>query len=107
MGSVRWKTNPDGTVDEIHKVVVYKTIITLYDEEEYNNVDYGREAHVLQTWAKTQPATFIFEHCRTKLEIIKSRDVVTYQLHVAVFAELEKKKLSEFYLKWGNPYGSN
>jgi hypothetical protein len=103
MGSVRWKINPDGTVDEIHRVVVYNTIIPLYDSAD----EYDSDANILGPWRNTQQGTFIFEHCITKPEIAKSYDVGSYQSRIAVIAELTAKKLSEFYLKWGNPCGNN
>ena len=95
--------NPDGTVDEIHRVVVYNTIIALYDRAD----EYDSDANILGPWRNTQQGTFIFEHSITNPEIVKYHDPVTYLVQVAVIAELEEKKLSEFYLKWGNLYGNN
>ena len=103
MGSVRWKVNPDNTVDEIHRAVVYKTIITLYDTAD----QYDSDANILGPWKNSPQGKFIFEHCVTKPEIMRMFEAALYQVQVAIFAELEKKKLSEFYLKWGNTFGNN
>ena len=103
MGSIRFKViEQDGQriVQEIHKVVVHQ--FTMGDVEDPDLY----AAEPLWKWQESEPGKFVMEHAVDQPEWHRHLDPGTYGYKYAITAELESKKLSEFYLKWGNN-GSN
>lgn len=100
MGNVKYKEveeNGQLTVKEIHKVVVYKFKVgDVEDPDLY-------AAEPIWNWQESEPGKFIMEHAIDKPEWHRQLDPQTYGHQYAIVAELEAKKLSEFYLRWGNP----
>jgi hypothetical protein len=87
-------------VDEIHKVVVHTFGIgDVEDPEIY-------AAEPIWQWQQTDAGKFVMEHAIGTPSYHQSLDYQTYGYRYAVVAELEAKKLSEFYLRWGKN-GSN
>jgi hypothetical protein len=87
-------------VDEIHKVVVHTFGIgDVEDPEIY-------AAEPIWQWQQTDAGKFVMEHAIDTPSYHQSLDYHTYGYRYAVVAELEAKKLSEFYLRWGKD-GSN
>lgn len=104
MGSVRYKVkriNGTDIVEEIHKVVVhYFTISDTDDPELY-------AAEPIWKWQQSDPGKYVMEHAEEQPVFHKYHDYASFGYRYAITAELEKKKLSEFYLKWGKPNGNH
>jgi hypothetical protein len=98
MGSVKYKEveeNGQLLVKEIHKVVVHKFAMgDVEDPDLY-------AAEPMWKWQQTEQGKFIMEHAVDTPEWHRRIDHTTYGYQYAITAELESKKLSEFYLKWG------
>jgi hypothetical protein len=97
MSSVRYKVNND-LVEEIHKVVVHKFKVS--DSED---PDIYAAAPIWE-WEQSDQGKFIMEHAVDKPIWLRNISYASYSYDYIIVAELEKKKLSEFYLKWGNPH---
>lgn len=98
MGSVRFQVVKKGDkefVEEIHKVVVHRFRLGDVDDPEL----YAAEP--LWQWQQSDAGKFVMEHAIDKPVWHKHIDHLTYGYQFAIVAELEMKKLSEFYLKWG------
>jgi hypothetical protein len=98
MASVKYKViEKDGVqlVHEIHKIVVHTFGIgDVEDPEIY-------AAQPIWEWQQTDAGKFVMEHAINTPSYHQSLDYQTYGYRYAVVAELEAKKLSEFYLRWG------
>jgi len=104
MGKVRWcEFDKDGYrhVEEIHKVVVYRFSIGDVDDP------YLYAAEPLYQWEKSDSGQFVMKHAIEPPVWRTHTDSYNYGYQCVIVAELEKKKLVEFYLKWGNPDGSS
>jgi len=100
MGSVTYKVE-NNVVNEIHKVVVHR--FQLGDVEDPDLY----AAEPLLKWQESDSGKFIMEHATEQPEWHRHHDILHYGYQYAIVAKLEKKKLSEFYLRWGKPNGSN
>ena len=100
MGTVRWTVDNNHTVKEIHKVVVYK--FKMGDVEDPDLY----AAEPMWKWQQSDAGKFVMEHAIEKPTWHRHLDHVTYGYQYAIVAELEAKKLSEFYLRWGK-HGSD
>jgi hypothetical protein len=97
MGSVRCRViHKDGQeiVEEIHKVVVHRFRLSDVEDPDL----YAAEP--LYLWEKSDAGKFVMEHAIDKPEWHRNIDHVTYSYHYVITAELEKKKLSEYYLRF-------
>ena len=98
MAAVRFNVvEKDGqtVVQEIHKVVVHTfTMSDVEDPDLY-------AAEPLYNWQESDPGKFVMANAIDKPEWHKRIDHQTYGYRFVVVAELEAKKLSEFYLRWG------
>jgi hypothetical protein len=83
-------------VKEIHKVVVHR--FRLGDVEDPDLY----AAQPLHQWEQTDQGKFVMEHAVDTPEWHRKVDQFSYGYEYAIVAELEMKKLSEFYLRWGN-----
>lgn len=99
MGAVRWEqsyVDDQLVVKEIHKVVVYRFRVgDVEDPDLY-------AAQPIYDWQQTDQGKFIMEHAIDQPEWHRHLDHSHYGHEYAIVAELEMKKLSEFYLRWGN-----
>ena len=98
MGSVRWKEiRKDGSIviEEIHKVVVHR--FQLGDVEDPDLY----AAEPLYQWEKSEPGQFVMKHAIGQPEWHRQLNHMMYGYQYTIVAELEMKKLSEFYLRWG------
>jgi hypothetical protein len=103
MGTVRYQViEKDGQefVEEIHKVIVHT--FNMGDVED-PDLWAGQS---LYEWQISEPGKFIMEHSLDKPVWNRQLDYATYGHKYIITAELESKKLSEFYLRWGKN-GSN
>jgi hypothetical protein len=94
--SVRYKVEND-VVKEIHKIVVHNFIISDVDDPDIY------AAGPLYDWERSEAGQFIMKHSVDTPEWHKQIDPMLMGYRYAIVAELETKKLSEFYLKWGKP----
>jgi hypothetical protein len=98
MAAVRFKViERDGQklVQEIHKVVVHKFSVGDVDDPEIY------AAGPIWDWQQSDAGQFIMKNSVDKPEWCRHMDHAVYGHQYAITAELEAKKLSEFYLRWG------
>lgn len=97
MGKIKWvETLEQGqtVIKEWHKVYVHKFSMGDVEDPEL----YAGPA--IYNWQQTDKGKFIMEHGRDHSFQI-TPDYTTYGYMCAIRCELEAKKLSEYYLKWG------
>jgi hypothetical protein len=95
---VRYKVKDidgDRIVEEIHKVVVYQFTLGDVDDPEIY------AAQPIWEWQQSDAGKFVMEHAVDVPSYHKQMDHTIYGYRYAITAELEKKKLSEFYLRFG------
>jgi hypothetical protein len=100
MGTVRYQVQRVGDqqiVEEIHKVVVHR--FRMGDVEDPDLY----AAQPLYEWQESERGKFVMENAIEPPVWSKQSDFSHYGYQFVIVAELEKKKLSEYYLKWGNP----
>jgi hypothetical protein len=96
MSAIRYTVEND-RVKEIHKVVVHKfNMSDVEDPDLY-------AAQPIWEWQQSEAGQFVMAHAVDKPEWHKHMDPVWMGYRFLIIAELEAKKLSEFYLRWGNP----
>lgn len=97
MGSIRYNiVNQDGEehIEEIHRVIVDRYLIGDEDLENYISQFY-------QDWKNSDPGKYVMEHAvKPPIWQVQS-NFDAYYKEIAIIAELKKKHLSEFYLRWG------
>ena len=93
---VRYKVE-DNVVKEIHKVVVHR-----FDLSDVDDPDLYAAQPMLE-WEKSDPGKFIMEHSIDTPEWHRHPDPMFMGYRYLIIAELETKKLSEFYLRFGHP----
>lgn len=99
MGSVRCQVRVVGDqhiVDEIHKVVVHRFRMGDVDDPDLY------AAQPIHAWEQSDQGQFVMKHAVDTPEWHRQLDQFSYGYEYAIIAELEMKKLSEFYLRWGN-----
>ena len=100
MGKVRWKEyDKDGyrIVEEIHEVVVHR--FRLGDVEDPDLY----AAQPLWEWQESEAGQFVMKNAVETPEWRRQADNVYWGHQYIIVAELEKKKLSEFYLRFDKP----
>ena len=95
MSKVTCKINDDGTIDEIHRVVVHRFLVSDVEDPDLY------AAQPLWEWEKSKQGQFVMTNSVEKPEWHRQLNHSSFSYHYAITAKLEKKKLSEFYLKWG------
>ena len=97
MGKIRFKViEQDGQefVQEIHKVTVHSfSVGDVEDPEIY-------AAEPIWKWQQTDAGKFIMENAIDTPSYHQQLDYNSYGYRYAIVAELEKKKLAEFYLRF-------
>ena len=63
-------------------------------------------AQPIYEWQQTDAGKFVMEHSVDQPVYHQHIDHMNYGYQYAITAELEKKKLAEFYLRWGKPNGN-
>jgi hypothetical protein len=98
MAAVRYReveTSNTSVVEEIHKVTVYTfSVGDVEDPDIY-------AAEPIWKWQQSDAGKFVMEHAVETPSYHQQLDYYTYGYRYAIVAELEAKKLSEFYLRWG------
>jgi hypothetical protein len=99
MGKVRYEEvveNGQLTIKEIHKLVVHKfSVGDVEDPDLY-------AAQPLWEWEISPPGKFVMTNAIQKPSWQRYSNPETFSYNYAIIAELEKSKLAEFYLRWGN-----
>ena len=97
MGKVRWRVvQKDGqeVVEEIHKVVVHQFFMgDVEDPDLY-------AGQPMYEWEKSEEGQFVMKNAIDAPEWHRHLDHTVYGYRYTIIAELEKKKLSEFYLRF-------
>jgi hypothetical protein len=100
MDTVRYReVTKDGklVIEEIHKVVVYRfRVVDVEDPDLY-------AADLIWKWQQNDAGKFVMEHAIDKPEWHQQFYFSSYGYEYVIMVELEKKKLSEFYFRWGRP----
>jgi hypothetical protein len=91
--SVRYQVEDD-VVKEIHKVVVHK-----FDLSDVDDPDIYAAGPIFD-WERSEAGQFVMKHAVDKPEWHRHMDPMFMGYRYVIIAELEKKKLSEFYLKF-------
>jgi hypothetical protein len=94
MDKVRY-TVEDDVVKEIHKIVVHK--FNLSDVEDPDIYAAGP----MFDWERSEAGQFVMKHAVDTPVWHKHMDPMFMGYRFIIVAELEAKKLSEFYLRWG------
>jgi len=97
MGSVRYKVEND-VVKEIHKVVVHTFNLSDVDDPDIY------AAGPMFEWERSEAGQFVFKHAVDTPEWHRHMDPMWMGYRYVITAELETKKLSEFYLRWGKTW---
>ncbi len=100
MGNIRYQVSvKDGkeVIEEIHKIIVYRFNVNDTDDPEF----YAAEP--IMEWEKSEAGKFVMNNAIEPPLFHKSIDYEKFGYRFAITAELEQKKLSEFYLRWGKP----
>jgi len=95
MGTVRYTVDDLHNVTEIHKVVVYRFHLSDVEDTDI------RAAEPIYKWEQSEQGQFVMKHAIDKPVWHKNIDHVTYSYQYVIVAELEMKKLAEFYLRFG------
>ena len=100
MASVTYrKVYNDGqlNIEELHKVVVHKfTVGDVEDPDLY-------AGEPLWKWQESESGKFVMENAVDQPEWHRQHNIMSFGYEYAIVAKLEKKKLAEFYLRWGKP----
>jgi hypothetical protein len=91
--SIRYQVEDD-VVKEIHKVVVHKFDLSDVDDPDIY------AAGPIYDWERSEAGQFVMKHAVDKPEWHRHMDPMWMGYRYVITAELEKKKLSEFYLKF-------
>lgn len=97
MGSVRWQTvDKDGQriVEEIHKVVVHSFSMGDVDDPDLY------AAQPLYEWQESEAGKFVMSNAIEPPIWHRQADPINWGHRYVVVAEMEKKKLAEFYLRF-------
>jgi hypothetical protein len=95
MDKVRY-TVEDDVVKEIHKVVVHKFNVSDVDDPDIY------AAGPLFDWERSEAGQFVMKYAVDQPEWHRHIDSMWMGYKYIIVAELEAKKLSEFYLRWGS-----
>jgi hypothetical protein len=98
MGSVRFQVmeqQGQQIVQEIYKAVVHRFRISDVDDPEIF------AAEPIWRWQQSDAGKFVMEHAIDVPVFNRHLDASTYGYEYAIVAELEKKKYSEFLLRFG------
>jgi hypothetical protein len=98
MGRIRFRVierDEQEIVQEIHKIIVHK--FNLSDVEDPDLY----AAEPLWNWQQSDAGQFVMKHAIDKPEWHRHPDPMFMGYRYIIIAELESKKLSEFYLRFG------
>jgi hypothetical protein len=100
MGKITYKEEIENGVTmikEYHEVVVHT-----FSMGDVDDPDLYASQPIWQ-WQQTEQGKFVMENAVEEPYFNRQIDHFSYGYKFSIVAKLEKKKLSEFYIKWGNP----
>lgn len=100
MGVVRKEILPNGTIQEIHRVTVYDFQAALAGDLDVMVEEF------FEKWTHSDAGKFVISNSCSKPEWHHTCMYNVVMVRFCITAELESKKLLEFYLKWGKPNGN-
>lgn len=96
MGAIRYKIIDDEVVT-IHRVLVARFETFIGSAVRYDDV---------REWFQSDPGQFVIRHALEQPKIESIVSPIHYVTNYYITADLEEKRLSEFYLRWGK-YGND
>ena len=96
MGQVKHQVNTDDSISSIHRVVVHKFKVSDVDNPDLYAAD------PMVNWERSEPGKFVMTHSVSTPAWYRHLNYETYGYQYVIIAELDSKKLSEFYLRWGD-----
>jgi hypothetical protein len=93
----QFKADNDSVVHEIHEVIVHK--INMGDCEDPDLM----VAEPIWKWQQTPAGKFVMENAVIVPKWQRYQNLETWGHTYVIIAELEAKKLTEYYLRWGQP----
>jgi hypothetical protein len=96
MESIRHQVNTDGSISTIHRVVVHKFKVSDIEDPDLYAAD------PMVNWERSEPGKFVMKHSVSTPVWYRHLSFSTMGWQYVIIAELESKKLSEFYLRWGS-----
>lgn len=84
-------------VEEIHKVIVHRFSISYWDQ----TVGLDQSAKSVWYWQQSEAGQFVMKNSLSDIEYREYIDHAALVHNIAIVASLEKKKLTEYYLKFG------
>jgi hypothetical protein len=96
MGRIRKRIREDGSIEEIHKIVVHTFRIgDVEDPDIY-------AAEPILDWEKGEVGRFVMKHAvENNITWQRELDFETYGYRYAIIAELPGARATEYYLRWG------
>jgi len=95
MGRVRKLIREDGSIEELHRIVVHS--FRIGDAEDPDLY----AAQPLWDWQESEKGKWVMEHAVETPTWNRELDFVTYGYRYAIIAELPGPRATEYYLKWG------
>ena len=95
MDRVRKRIREDGSIEEIHKIVVHT--FRVGDAEDPDLY----AAQPLWEWQESEKGKWVMEHAIETPTWHRELDFVSYGYRYAIMAELPGARATEYYLKWG------
>lgn len=95
---VRYQIVTESGIDrviEIHKIVVHRFRLADVDDPDIY------AAQPIYEWQQSEAGKYIMQNALSQPTILNQLSHNTLHMDYAIVAELEKKKLSEFYLRFG------
>jgi len=96
MGQVKHQVNTDGSISTIHRVVVHKFKVSDVEDPDLYAAD------PMVDWEKSDPGKFVMKYSVSTPAWYRHLSFESLVYQYVIIAELESKKLSEFYLRWGS-----
>jgi hypothetical protein len=95
MGRIRKRIREDGSIEELHKIVVHS--FSVGDAEDPDIY----AAQPLWDWQESEKGKWVMEHAIEPPTWRREVDYTTFGYRYAVMAELPGPRATEYYLKWG------
>ena len=100
MGRIRYQLDADNdsVVHKIHEVIVHKIIMGDVEDPDLF------VAEPIYNWQQTDAGKFVMDNAVIVPKWERYQNPSLWGHTYVIIAELEEKKLTEFYLRWGKPH---
>jgi len=95
MGRVRKRIREDGSIEELHKIVVHTFRVSDAEDPDIY------AAQPLWVWQQSLKGQWIMEHAVEPPTWHRQIDHTNFGYRYAIMAELPGPRVTEYYLKWG------